>query len=83
MSPFVGWRWLCRSACVLALLGAVPQVQAVDPVPPPLLLAEVLHGDVDVSRYWVSEKLDGARAVWDGRSLRFRSGRPVHAPAWF
>ena len=83
MSPFVGWGWLCRSACVLALLGAVPQVRAVDPVPPPLLLAEVLHGDVDVSRYWVSEKLDGARAVWDGRSLRFRSGRPVHAPAWF
>lgn len=50
---------------------------------PPLLLAEMLRGEVDVARYWVSEKLDGARAVWDGRSLRFRSGRPVHAPAWF
>ena len=50
---------------------------------PPLLLAEVLRGDVDVTRYWVSEKLDGARALWDGRSLRFRSGRPVNAPEWF
>lgn len=33
--------------------------------------------------YLVSEKLDGVRALWDGRSLRFRSGRPIAAPAWF
>jgi DNA ligase 1 len=26
---------------------------------------------------------DGARAVWDGSTLRFRSGLPVAAPAWF
>lgn len=59
-----------------------PPAQASEAAPP-LLLAEVLRGEVDVTRYWVSEKLDGARAVWDGRSLRFRSGRAVHAPAWF
>ena len=52
-------------------------------VPPPLLLAEVMRGDVDVTRYWVSEKLDGVRALWDGKVLRFRSGRQVNAPAWF
>lgn len=50
---------------------------------PPLLLAETMRGDVDVTRYWVSEKLDGVRAVWDGKMLRFRSGRQVNAPAWF
>jgi DNA ligase-1 len=33
--------------------------------------------------YWISEKLDGVRAVWDGRVLRFRSGNPVPAPQWF
>lgn len=33
--------------------------------------------------FWVSEKLDGVRAVWDGRILRFRSGRVISAPAWF
>lgn len=33
--------------------------------------------------FWVSEKLDGVRAVWDGQVLRFRSGRPISAPAWF
>ena len=51
--------------------------------PPPLLLAERYRGDIDVSRYWVSEKLDGVRAIWDGKSLRFRSGNPVPAPKWF
>jgi DNA ligase-1 len=30
----------------------------------------------------VSEKLDGVRAVWDGQSLRFRSGRPLRVPDW-
>ena len=31
----------------------------------------------------MSEKLDGVRALWDGQALRFRSGRPIAAPAWF
>lgn len=49
----------------------------------PLLLAKVYAADVDPSAYWVSEKYDGVRAVWDGSVLRFRSGRPVPAPPWF
>lgn len=61
----------------------VPAVAGEPPAPPPLLLAEVMRGDVDVTHYWVSEKLDGVRAVWDGQVLRFRSGRQVNAPAWF
>jgi DNA ligase-1 len=51
--------------------------------PPAILLANLDHGQVDVSRYLVSEKLDGVRAVWDGEVLRFRSGRTINAPAWF
>ena len=50
---------------------------------PAILLANVYAGQVDVTQYLVSEKYDGTRAIWDGRSLRFRSGRPVPAPAWF
>jgi len=50
---------------------------------PAILLANVYHGQVDVSRYLVSEKLDGVRAIWDGEVLRFRSGRTINAPAWF
>lgn len=50
---------------------------------PPLLLANVLQNQTDVSQYWVSEKLDGVRAIWNGKVLRFRSGHSISAPAWF
>jgi DNA ligase-1 len=53
------------------------------PAAPAMLLAEVYAADVDVTRYWVSEKLDGVRAQWDGHVLRFRSGNIIPAPAWF
>jgi len=33
--------------------------------------------------FLVSEKLDGVRALWDGQTLRFRSGRTIGAPGWF
>jgi len=51
--------------------------------PPPLLLAKVLGPQVDPAAYLVSEKFDGVRAHWDGKVLRFRSGRTVAAPSWF
>lgn len=48
-----------------------------------LLLAVNAPPDVNPSRYMISEKLDGVRALWDGQTLKFRSGRTVNAPAWF
>ena len=48
-----------------------------------VLLAEVATKNIDPSGYLVSEKLDGVRAIWDGKVLRFRSGNSVPAPAWF
>jgi DNA ligase-1 len=50
---------------------------------PDILLANVYRDGIDVSRYLVSEKFDGVRAIWDGKQLRFRSGKLVHAPGWF
>ena len=38
---------------------------------------------LDPSGYAVSEKLDGVRAIWDGKELRFRSGLFINAPRWF
>ena len=83
-------RAVTRRLCglVLALLVAaapitLTRVLAAEPVPPTLLLAERYHGNIDVSRYWISEKLDGVRAIWDGKTLRFRSGNPAPAPRWF
>lgn len=51
--------------------------------PPALLLANELGPRIDPAKYLVSEKFDGARAIWDGKALRFRSGRSVSAPSWF
>jgi DNA ligase-1 len=48
-----------------------------------ILLAKTAPAGIDPAGYLVSEKLDGVRAVWDGKVLRFRSGRVVAAPAWF
>ncbi len=50
---------------------------------PDLLLAEVYHDGIAVEQYWVSEKLDGVRAYWDGKQLISRGGEVVAAPTWF
>lgn len=52
-------------------------------MPPALLLADVYREDVEPADYWVSEKLDGVRAYWNGKRLYFRSGHPVPVPDWF
>lgn len=51
--------------------------------PPPLMLAKSYIKGLDVSKYFVSEKLDGVRAFWDGNHLYSRSGRRIPAPVWF
>lgn len=47
-----------------------------------VLLAKNWAG-TDPAGWWMSEKLDGVRAVWDCRQLRTRTGNVIHAPAWF
>ncbi len=47
------------------------------------LLAQDYKPGIDPSLYLVSEKLDGVRALWDGKTLKFRSGQSIAAPAWF
>ena len=50
---------------------------------PPLLLAESWDNAQDLVGWWMSEKLDGVRAYWDGRRLISRLGNTFHAPDWF
>lgn len=50
---------------------------------PGLLLAQSWTNDVDLSGWWMSEKLDGVRAYWDGRQFLSRQGNVFHAPDWF
>lgn len=76
----------CRIGSMLAvvtLLVGMASNLALAREAPKLLLANVLGDHIDVTRYLVSEKYDGVRALWDGKSLRFRSGRAVAAPQWF
>ena len=51
--------------------------------PPDPMLATPYHGNVAVPDFLVSEKLDGVRARWDGRSLWTRGGARIAAPAAF
>ena len=48
-----------------------------------LLLAKVYDEAIDPRDYWVSEKLDGVRALWDGQRLLSRNGYTFKAPRWF
>jgi DNA ligase-1 len=50
---------------------------------PPVLLAERWDNETDLSGWWMSEKLDGVRAYWDGKQFLSRLGNVYHAPDWF
>ena len=51
--------------------------------PPKIQLATLYHQDIIVQDYWISEKLDGVRAYWDGKNLISRQGNIFNCPAWF
>src|SRR5687768_16471697 len=87
-------RWLRGDAAEEARLGgALPQKpvrktttadgEEAEDAGPPLLLAETWDNAADLSGWWMSEKLDGLRAYWDGRQFLSRLGNLFHAPDWF
>jgi len=69
--------------------GALPQRPAKssgngeETAGPPLLLAESWDNAADLAGWWMSEKLDGVRAYWDGSQFLSRQGNLFHAPQWF
>jgi DNA ligase-1 len=73
---------LCPLSLVYADAIVVPVADST-PAKPEVLLAQHFDDTVNPVDYWISEKLDGVRALWDGKTLRFRSGRTIHAPTWF
>ena len=88
---FGTWGWqkllLTRSNPLLRALFLATLIMGSFPLPAadsvPLLLAETDQGQADVTRYLISEKLDGVRAYWDGQVLRTRKGNIINAPDWF
>jgi len=41
------------------------------------------HQNIEVKNWYMSEKLDGVRAYWDGHTLYSRSGKKFATPEWF
>jgi DNA ligase-1 len=74
---------VCGAAVSFIGARAFAQTVVRPPAPPEVLLAREADPDIDPAGYLVSEKFDGVRALWDGKVLRFRSGRQVNVPAWF
>ena len=66
---------LLRALLLGLALGQPLHASAVEV--PAILLAQTYRGQVDVARYLASEKLDGVRALWDGKRLSFRSGKEI------
>ena len=50
---------------------------------PALQLAQTYQQGMALEGYWVSEKLDGVRAYWNGEHLISKGGYVINAPAWF
>jgi len=74
----MSWPRLC---VFLLLLSFTPLSHAADI--PDVMQAKVLHGHIDVTEFWASEKLDGVRARWDGKQLLSKTGLRFAAPDWF
>ncbi|NAW69929.1 DNA ligase [Vibrio sp. V27_P1S3P104] len=72
------------SLITLSLLIANPiQAAPAQEEPMPILKANEYREGIALEQYWQSEKLDGIRAIWDGKQLTTRTGKLIYAPAWF
>ncbi len=50
---------------------------------PDLFLLNKYKKNININSWYMSEKLDGVRAYWDGKKLISRSGKIFSAPAFF
>jgi DNA ligase-1 len=71
-------RILYVSLCCMAACTTLPVI-ALQTLPE-LQLAQTYQQYQDIKGFWISEKLDGVRAFWDGKQLRSRSGQWIQLP---
>ncbi len=76
-------KLFASSLLALAFASSATPLPATEFAPPPLMLANVYRDDIPLAEYWISEKLDGVRAYWDGAKLLTRGGGRIAAPPWF
>jgi len=79
----VKYRGEAAEAERLACTVAPPSTERATRTVPQLLLAQAWDNEQKLTGWWVSEKLDGIRAYWDGTCFRSRQGNVFHAPDWF
>ena len=72
-----------RLSLIMSLVLALWCTPTLGQDKPDIMLAEIYEHGLDVTQYWVSEKLDGVRARWDGTHLISRGGNVFATPAWF
>ena len=60
-------RWLATNPGSIGLLWGCWFLLTIPALAGELMLPEVYSGQVDVSGWLMSEKLDGVRGYWDGR----------------
>lgn len=69
----------------LSVYGLTMAVCYANPQTPNIQLATEFSREkrIQISEFFVSEKLDGVRGYWDGKRLVTRQGNPILAPSWF
>ncbi len=77
------FRFALLALSLVFLLSSASASEPDNAQAPALPLANVYRPGVDLQAYWVSEKLDGVRAYWDGEKLWSRGGNVYAAPDWF
>ncbi|MBE9485969.1 MAG: DNA ligase [Chloroflexi bacterium] len=73
--PANAGKIVCLLLCCVLLTS---QARAAEP-----MLPQVYTEQVDVSRWLMSEKLDGVRGYWDGKQLLSKNGNRLHPPTEF
>jgi len=73
------FKWIFKGLLLL-LLSISPLCHAQNS---DILLLKTYDKSQDVTGWLMSEKLDGIRAIWDGKTLTTRKGNPIAAPDWF
>lgn len=76
---------ICISRCIFLVFLVVPclLIAAEKPALPGLQLANIYTPGIKLEDYWVSEKLDGVRAYWNGKHFFSKQGYIYQAPDWF
>lgn len=68
---------------IWTLLTISVKAEEVHVTSPEFQLANIYHADILLQDYWVSEKLDGVRAYWNGSQFVSKQGNIYQAPKWF